>query len=90
MAAAQKLYPRSTIKRIIKAHSKRNVSKNVDVLIFLDYTLFLQHLIREASIQAKKTGEKGITARAVRKVTEVGDCALDSDMGRCYGRLIWV
>ncbi|KAA6409813.1 MAG: Histone-fold containing [Lasallia pustulata] len=70
MAAAPKLYPRSTIKRIIKAHSKRPLSKNVDVLIFLDYTLFLHHLIREASIQAKQSGDKNITARAVRKVTE--------------------
>jgi len=33
MAVSQKLYPRATIKRIIKAHSKRNVSKNVDVLV---------------------------------------------------------
>ncbi len=33
MAAAQKLYPRATIKKIVKAHSKRNVSKNVDVLV---------------------------------------------------------
>lgn len=33
MATAQKLYPRATLKRIIKAHSKRNVTKNVDVLV---------------------------------------------------------
>jgi len=72
MAAPSKLYPRATIKRIIKAHSKRNLSKNVDILIFLDYTLFLQELIREASIAAKRNGEKGISAKRVRKVTE--DC----------------
>ncbi len=37
MAAGQKLYPRATVKKIVKAHSKRNVSKNVDVLVgFLD------------------------------------------------------
>lgn len=70
MAPAQKLYPRATIKRIIKAHSKRNLSKNVDILIFLDYVLFLQNLIREASIHSKKGGEKGITPRSIRKVTE--------------------
>lgn len=28
-------------------------------------------LIREASIEAKTSGEKGITARSIRKVTEV-------------------
>jgi hypothetical protein len=33
MAAAQKLYPRATLKKIVKAHSKRNLSKNVDVLV---------------------------------------------------------
>ena len=33
MPQAQKLYPRSTIKRIIKAHSGRNVGKNVDILV---------------------------------------------------------
>lgn len=31
--AAKKLYPRSTIRRIIKAHSNRSISKNVDVLV---------------------------------------------------------
>lgn len=33
MAAGQKLYPRATVKKIVKAHSKRNVSKNVDILV---------------------------------------------------------
>jgi hypothetical protein len=33
MAAGQKLYPRATVKKIVKAHSKRNVTKNVDVLV---------------------------------------------------------
>jgi hypothetical protein len=33
MATGQKLYPRATVKKIVKAHSKRNVSKNVDVLV---------------------------------------------------------
>jgi hypothetical protein len=33
MAGSQKLYPRATIKKIVKAHSKKNVSRNVDVLV---------------------------------------------------------
>lgn len=33
MAAGHKLYPRATVKKIVKAHSKRNVTKNVDVLV---------------------------------------------------------
>jgi len=71
MAAGQKLYPRATVKKIVKAHSKRNVSKNVDVLIFLDYALFLQTLMKEATINAKQAGERGISAKSVKKVTEV-------------------
>jgi hypothetical protein len=34
-AGAQKLYPRATLKKIVKAHSKKNVTKNVDVLVSL-------------------------------------------------------
>jgi len=33
MAAGQKLYPRATVKKIVKAHSKKNISKNADVLV---------------------------------------------------------
>jgi hypothetical protein len=33
MAGTQKLYPRATVKKIVKAHSQRNVAKNVDVLV---------------------------------------------------------
>lgn len=33
------------MKRIVKAHSDRGLSKNVDVLIYLDYALFLQELV---------------------------------------------
>ncbi|KAK0706945.1 hypothetical protein B0T26DRAFT_655430 [Lasiosphaeria miniovina] len=69
MAPGQKLYPRVTVKKIVKAHSNCNVSKNVDVLIFLDYALFMQTLMKEATIEAKQGGERGITARGVRKVT---------------------
>lgn len=36
MAAGQKLYPRATVKKIVKAHSKCNVSKNVDVMVCSD------------------------------------------------------
>lgn len=31
--ASQKLYPRPTLKRIMRAHSKMNVGKNVDILV---------------------------------------------------------
>ncbi|OBT67992.1 hypothetical protein VE03_01575 [Pseudogymnoascus sp. 23342-1-I1] len=69
MAAGQKLYPRATLKKIVKAHSRKNVSKNADVLVFLDYALFLQTLMKEASINAKQAGDRGITAKNVKKST---------------------
>jgi histone H3/H4 len=33
MAATQKLYPRATVKRIVKAQANRNLSKNADILV---------------------------------------------------------
>ncbi|KAI9816337.1 MAG: hypothetical protein M1832_005094 [Thelocarpon impressellum] len=68
----KRLYPRSTLKRIVKAHSGKNVGRNVDVLIWLDYALFMQMLTREASIHAKQNGQRGISGKDVRRVTE--DC----------------
>ncbi|EAQ86852.1 conserved hypothetical protein [Chaetomium globosum CBS 148.51] len=86
--AGQKLYPRATVKKIVKAHSNCNVSKNADVMVpltptsnasaelltqrnqmFLDYMLFMQTLMKEAAIEAKQGGERGITARSVKKAT---------------------
>ncbi|KAL6707120.1 hypothetical protein ACN47E_004872 [Coniothyrium glycines] len=66
----QTLYPRGTLKKIIKAHANRPLSKNVDVLIFLAYTLFMQELLNEASIAAKIRGEKGVGRRSVGRVRE--------------------
>ncbi|KAI1181687.1 hypothetical protein F5B17DRAFT_254171 [Nemania serpens] len=72
MAPGQKTYPRATVKKIVKAHSKCNVSKNVDVMIFLDYVLFMQTLVKEAAIDSKQAGERNIDAKSIRKVTPVG------------------
>lgn len=38
MVATQKLYPRGTVKRIVKAHAGRNISKNADVLVRLFFS----------------------------------------------------
>ncbi|KAL1896822.1 hypothetical protein Sste5346_004455 [Sporothrix stenoceras] len=69
MAPGQKMYPRATVKKIVKAHANTNLSRNADVVIFLDYLLFMQTLVKEASIESKRGGERGITARSVKKVT---------------------
>jgi hypothetical protein len=45
MAASQKLYPRATIKKIVKAHSKKNVSKNVDVLVSFQRLVRVKQLL---------------------------------------------
>ncbi|KAG0635772.1 hypothetical protein HOY80DRAFT_980398 [Tuber brumale] len=74
-------YPRSNLKRIVKAHSNLRISKNADIMIYLDYVLFMQQLIHEANVHARAdasgtvtgAGKKraGITARDVRKVSQV-------------------
>jgi hypothetical protein len=46
------------------------MSKNADVLIYLDYVVFMNKLIQEAVIAGKKDGEKGLTAKSIRKVQE--------------------
>ncbi|KAL2112031.1 hypothetical protein VUR80DRAFT_8708 [Thermomyces stellatus] len=69
MAPGQKTYPRATVKKIVKAHSGLNISRNADVLIFLDYALFMQTLVKEAAIESKKSGEHGLTPQSVRKAT---------------------
>lgn len=33
MAPGQKLYPRGTVKKIVKAHSNCKLSKNADILV---------------------------------------------------------
>ncbi|PVH94582.1 hypothetical protein DM02DRAFT_602261 [Periconia macrospinosa] len=74
------MYPRPTFKKILKAQSNRAISKDVDILVFLKYTLFMQALLDEARIETKKAGGSSgggggaaggaITARSVRKVRE--------------------
>jgi hypothetical protein len=117
---APTLYPRGTVKKIVKAHSNRQLSKNVDILVRQvrlslrnpvtyksvdlpelrafharvcisilphprteeldrhslvrmgnnDKGLTVHRLINEASIKSKQSGERGISARSVRKVSE--------------------
>ncbi|KAL1898689.1 hypothetical protein Cpir12675_001796 [Ceratocystis pirilliformis] len=72
MAPGRKLYPRGTIKKIVKAHSNCNLTKNADVLlgdeIFLDYMMFMEKLVKEASIETRKKGERNLTPASVNKV----------------------
>ncbi|KAA8911767.1 hypothetical protein FN846DRAFT_764985, partial [Sphaerosporella brunnea] len=63
-------YPRSVLKRTVKAHSGLNISKNTDVLLYLDYVLFMQDLMREASIKARGRGATTISPSDIKKVQE--------------------
>ena len=45
MAGGKHLYPRATFKRILKSNTKLRLSKNVDILVFLDYVLFMEEYV---------------------------------------------
>ncbi|OAA69997.1 hypothetical protein LEL_09813 [Akanthomyces lecanii RCEF 1005] len=65
-----KAYPKSTLKKIVKAHSNHTLKKDADVSIYLNYVLFMErYLIKEAAIQSKQSGERGLTTRSVKKAT---------------------
>ncbi|CCX06508.1 hypothetical protein FPQ18DRAFT_273303 [Pyronema domesticum] len=66
---ARSPYPRSVVKRTIKAHTGLNVSKNVDILLYLDYVLFMQELMRQANVQARKRGSATISPADLKKVS---------------------
>ncbi|OAQ97420.1 hypothetical protein LLEC1_06808 [Akanthomyces lecanii] len=66
-----KAYPKSTLKKIVKAHSNHTLKKDADVSIYLNYVLFMDSLIKEAAIQSKQSGERGLTTRSVKKATRV-------------------
>ncbi|KAI3341382.1 hypothetical protein F4824DRAFT_496132 [Ustulina deusta] len=68
MAPGQKMYPRATVKKIVKAHSKCNVSKNVDVMVSPE-TAQVTVSLKEAAIDSKQAGERNISAKSIRKVT---------------------
>ncbi|KAM0512739.1 hypothetical protein ACHAPE_008619 [Trichoderma viride] len=67
MAMPRRPYPRTRLRRIIKAHSGMKLSKNADVLIYLNYTMFMNALVREAAIHARQAGERSFTPRNIMK-----------------------
>ncbi|KAK5072369.1 hypothetical protein LTR64_005162 [Lithohypha guttulata] len=69
LSKSKRTYPRATIRKIIKAHCEKNVGRNVDALIYLDYILFVQRLMQNATRKAKEADEKRLQAKDIRKVT---------------------
>ncbi|KAK5297510.1 hypothetical protein LTR93_002516 [Exophiala xenobiotica] len=80
MASGKKSYPRATLRKILKAHSRKKVGKGVDSLVYLDYVLFIEEseilmmtprLMQNATRKARIDGEKTIAAKDIRKATMV-------------------
>ncbi|RVX66434.1 hypothetical protein B0A52_09664 [Exophiala mesophila] len=69
MASVNTRYPRATIRKIAKGHTRKNVSRKTDPLIYLDYILFIEELMKNATRKATESGEKHIAAKDIRKVT---------------------
>jgi hypothetical protein len=42
MAVTSKTYPRATVRKILKGHTRKNVGKATDSLVFLDYAVFIE------------------------------------------------
>ncbi|KAK9477343.1 hypothetical protein V1514DRAFT_334160 [Lipomyces japonicus] len=66
-----RIYPRSSLRKIIKSGSgNRNMGKRVDLIVYLNYILFLEELLKQANIEARQAGDKMISQRHIDKVTE--------------------
>ncbi|EXJ93330.1 hypothetical protein A1O1_01722, partial [Capronia coronata CBS 617.96] len=59
------------MRKILKAHSRKKVGKGVEPLVLLNYVLFIEEIIQNASRRARVDGEKLATAKDIRKVTMV-------------------
>lgn len=69
MAATKKAFPRATLRKILKAHTNKNISRDVDTLVYLDFVLFVQSLMTASVKRAKKAGEKRLAAKDIRMLT---------------------
>ena len=69
MASSKRTYPRATVRKILKAHTNKNISHHTDALVYLDFVLFMQTLMDNAVCKAKETGEKRLQAKDIRKIT---------------------
>lgn len=68
-AKMERTFPRVRQKSIIKKYQKKaRLSRNADILIFLDYILFLKRLAAEASIKALEEGERTLKSNHVNTV----------------------
>ncbi|KTW26628.1 hypothetical protein T552_02637 [Pneumocystis carinii B80] len=67
-----KPYPRRTLKTILKAHiPHRRLAKNLDVLVYLDYLLFISTLVRTATLEARQMNEKTLRVAHLDKTIQL-------------------
>lgn len=64
-----KSIPRTTLRKILKAYTTKNLSRNIDVFVYLNYIMFMRTLIQASTRKAKMAGEKRITPKIIRMVT---------------------
>lgn len=43
MAAVTKKYPRATIRKVVKAHTNKNIGRNVDALVDIPHLQFMPY-----------------------------------------------
>ncbi|CAI8016261.1 hypothetical protein GBAR_LOCUS9987 [Geodia barretti] len=58
-------YPRATLRKIIKGKRSVNLSKSVDIAVFLGLVLALNKLAKAASNKAQEDRETVITSRHI-------------------------
>ncbi|CCD31317.1 Inner kinetochore subunit wip1 [Schizosaccharomyces pombe] len=61
-------YPKARIRRFFRQHCQRSLESSALDLVYLDYCLFLQSLLKEANIEAAKTGERRVQPEHVRSI----------------------
>ncbi|OAG45062.1 hypothetical protein AYO21_00410 [Fonsecaea monophora] len=71
MTSSDRGYSRSTLRKILKAHSRKRVATEVDPLVYLNYILFMEELMQTATRKALSDNNKNVTAKDIRKATIV-------------------
>ncbi|XP_072170630.1 centromere protein W-like [Diadema setosum] len=64
-------FPRSKIRAVIKnRHSQLRLGKNTDILIFLNYMMFLRRLAIKANLAAQENRENAVTPIHIQRVAK--------------------
>ncbi|OAL36535.1 hypothetical protein AYO20_04151 [Fonsecaea nubica] len=71
MTSSDRGYSRPTLRKILKAHSRKRVATEVDPLVYLNYILFIEELMQTATRKALSDNNKNVTAKDIRKATMV-------------------